>query len=323
VHPADGGAVTDFRFGIMLAPQATTWPPMLAAAERVDRLGYDHLWTWDHLWAILGDAQKPIFEGYTVLAGWAGATKHVGLGLLVGANPFRNPGVVAKAIATLDHVSGGRAIAGLGAAWFDDEHRAHGLDFGASVGERLAWLDESAAAIRALLDGETVTSQPRDHYRFDGLAQWPPPIQRHVPIMIGGGGEKKTLRIVARLADYWNVSGPPAELAHKRAVLDAHCADVGRDPSEIVRTSSIWTVIRNTTAAAKRTWAAQMANNGSDLMPHEGHRVFLGPPELVAERLLAHVAAGFETCIVEMAAPYDNETLDRLIGEVKPLVDRG
>ena len=315
--------MTDFRFGIMLAPQATTWPSMLAAAKRVDRLGYDHLWTWDHLWAILGDAQQPIFEGYTVLAGWAGATERVGLGLLVGANPFRNPAVVAKAISTLDHVSGGRAIAGLGAAWFEEEHRAHGIDFGTSVGERLAWLDESATAIRALLDGGTVSSPPGAHYAFDELAQWPAPIQRHVPIMIGGGGEKKTLRIVAKLADYWNVSGPPDELAHKRQVLEAHCADVGRDPSGIVRTSSIWTVIRNTTAAAKRTWAAQMANNGSDLMPHEGHRVFLGPPEHVAERLIEHVAAGFETTIVEMAAPYDDETLDRLIGEVKPLVDRG
>jgi alkanesulfonate monooxygenase SsuD/methylene tetrahydromethanopterin reductase-like flavin-dependent oxidoreductase (luciferase family) len=247
----------------------------------------------------------------------------VRLGLLVGANPFRNPGVVAKAIATLDHVSGGRAIAGLGAAWFDDEHRAHGIEFGASVGERLAWLEESATAIRGLLDGDAVTSPPGAHYAFDGLQHWPAPIQRRVPIMIGGGGERKTLRIVAKLADYWNVSGTPTELAHKREILEAHCADVGRNPADIVRTSGTYVVIRNTTAAAKRAWAAQMANNGSDLMPHDAHRIFLGPPDLVAQRLLEHVAAGFESTIVEMAAPYDDQTLDRLIGEVKPLVDRG
>ena len=315
--------MTDFRLGIMLAPQATTWPAMLAAAQRIDRLGYDHLWTWDHLHAILGDPRIPIFEGYTILAAWAAATKRTKLGLLVGANPFRNPGVVAKAIATLDHVSNGRAIAGLGAAWFDDEHRAHGIEFGASVGERLAWLEESASAIRALLDGETVTSAPAAHYAFDGLAQWPAPIQRHVPIMIGGGGEKKTLRIVARLADYWNVSAPPEELRRKREVLEAHCADVGRDPASIVRTSGTYILVRNTTAAAKRAWAAQMANNGSDLMPEDAYRIFLGPPEYVAQHLLEHVDAGFDLTIVEMAAPYDDETLDRLIGEVKPLVDRG
>lgn len=315
--------MTDFRFGIMLAPQATTWPAMLAAAKRVDRLGYDHLWTWDHLHAILGDPRLPIFEGYTILAAWAAATERVRLGLLVGANPFRNPGVVAKTIATLDHVSNGRAIAGLGAAWFDEEHRAHGLEFSPSTGERLAWLDESAAAIRALLDGETVTSSPGGHYAFDDLAHWPAPIQRHVPIMIGGGGERKTLRIVAKLADYWNVSAAPDALRHKLEVLEAHCADVGRDPNEIVRTTGTYILIRNTTAAAKRLWAAQMANNGSDLMPEESYRIFLGPPELVAQHLLEQVAAGFDTTIVEMAAPYDDETLDRLLGEVKPLVDRG
>jgi alkanesulfonate monooxygenase SsuD/methylene tetrahydromethanopterin reductase-like flavin-dependent oxidoreductase (luciferase family) len=307
----------------MLAPQATTWPAMLEAAKRVDALGYDHLWTWDHLHAILGDPEVPIFEGYTVLAGWATATARAKLGLFVGANTFRNPGVVAKAIATLDHVSNGRAICGLGAAWFDYEHEAHGIEFGASVGERLSWLNESAAAIRQLLDGETVTSDPDGHYAFSELRHWPQPLQARVPIMIGGGGEKKTLRIVAKHADLWNVSGTPDELRHKNDVLDGHCADVGRIPTDIVRTSGIYAVIRNTTAAAKRTWAAQMANNGSDLMLEESYRVFLGPPELVADKLREHVAAGFDTTVVEMAAPYDHETLERLIGEVKPLVDLG
>jgi alkanesulfonate monooxygenase SsuD/methylene tetrahydromethanopterin reductase-like flavin-dependent oxidoreductase (luciferase family) len=315
--------VTDFRFGIMLASQATTWPPMLEAARRVDQLGYDHLWTWDHLHAILGDPRVPIFEGYTVLAAWAAATERTRLGLLVGANPFRNPGIVAKAIATLDHVSGGRAIVGLGAAWFEEEHRAHGLEFGTSVGERLAWLDESATAIRTLLDAGIVTSEPGARYDFRELQHWPVPVQARLPIMIGGGGERKTLRIVAKLADYWNVSGTPTDLVRKREVLDAHCAAVGRDPAEIIRTTGTWIVIRNTTAAAKRAWATQMANNGSDPVDRNAHRIFLGPPDLVAQHLLEHVAAGFDSTIVEMAAPYDHETLERLLGEVKPLVDRG
>ncbi len=142
---------------------------MLDAAKRVDRLGYDHLWTWDHLYAIFGDPYQPIFEGYTTLAAWAMATEQTRLGLLVGANTFRNPGLVAKTIATLDHISDGRAILGLGGAWFDLEHQAHGIDFGSGFGQRLDWLDESVAAIRRLLDGETVTSEPGGHYPFDDL----------------------------------------------------------------------------------------------------------------------------------------------------------
>ena len=316
-------AMTDFRMGIMLASQAAEWPNMIEAARRVDRLGYDHLWTWDHLHAIIGDKLQPIFEGYTVLGAWAAATEQVKLGLLVGANPFRNPGLVAKAVATLDHVSNGRAIAGLGAAWFEYEHTAHGIDFGASVGQRLDWLDEASAAVRTLLDGGIVTSPPDGHYTFQDLEHHPRPIQTRVPIMIGGGGEKKTLRTVARYADLWNVSAPPADLARKSAILDEHCAAEGRDPAAIIRTSGCWAVIRDTRAEAERVWAAQMANNRSGLRESDRFRNFFGPPELVAEKLLEHVAAGFSATIVELAAPFDHETIDRLIGEVKPLVDRG
>lgn len=314
---------SDFRIGIMLASQASTWPEMLDAAKRVDRLGYDHLWTWDHLHAIVGERLQPIFEGYTVLGAWAMATERVRLGLLVGANTFRNPGVVAKAIATLDHASGGRAIAGLGAAWFEYEHEAHGLEFGASVGERLDWLDEATAAVRTLLDGGRVSSPAGGHYAFRELEQSPRPLQTHVPIMIGGGGEKKTLRTVARYADFWNVSAIPESLARKNAILDEHCAAVGRDPATIVRTSSCWIVIRDSRAAAERAWVDQMAHNRADLGEDDAYRHFFGPPGYVAEKLLEQVAAGFEVSIVEMAAPYDTETIERLIGEVKPLVDRG
>ena len=315
--------MTDFRFGIMLASQASTWPEMLDAAKRVDRLGYDHLWTWDHLHAIIGEPLQPIFEGYTVLGAWAAATERVKIGLLVGANPFRNPGLVAKSVATLDHVSNGRAIAGLGAAWFEYEHTAHGIEFGASPGQRLAWLDEATAAIRALLDGRVVTSPPGGRYAFRELEHSPKPIQAHVPIMIGGGGEKKTLRTVARFADYWNVSAPPDILAHKNAILDEHCAEVGRDPATITRTSGCWIVIRDRKAEAEQVWASQMAHNRSGLRESDGFRNFFGPPDYVAGKLLEHVAAGFDSTIVELAAPYDAETIERLIGDVKPLVDRG
>jgi alkanesulfonate monooxygenase SsuD/methylene tetrahydromethanopterin reductase-like flavin-dependent oxidoreductase (luciferase family) len=141
------------RLGVLLWSQATAWAPFEAAARRVDALAYDHLWTWDHLYAIFGDPYQPIFEGWLTLAAWAKVTSRVRLGLLVGANTFRNPGLVAKEVTTLDHLSEGRAILGMGGAWFGREHAAHGIEFGSGFGERLDWLDESVGALRALLMG--------------------------------------------------------------------------------------------------------------------------------------------------------------------------
>jgi len=169
--------MTDLKTGILLWAQAASWPEMAEAARRIDRLGYDHLWTWDHLYAIFGDPYQEYFEGWTALAAWAPQTERAKLGLLVGANTFRNPGLTAKIATTLDHISGGRAIVGLGGAWFELEHNAHGIEFGRSVGQRLDWMDEALGAMRALFDGETVTSPPGGHYAFDGLRHHPRPIQ--------------------------------------------------------------------------------------------------------------------------------------------------
>src|SRR5690349_18309441 len=127
----------DFKLGVLLWSQGSSWPNFERAAQKVDDLGYEHLWTWDHLHAIFGEPQQPIFEGYATLAAWAKVTRKARLGLLVGANTFRNPGLVAKSVTTIDHLSGGRAICGLGGAWFAYEHERHGIDFGRSPGERL------------------------------------------------------------------------------------------------------------------------------------------------------------------------------------------
>jgi len=316
--------MTDLKLGMALWSQAATWPEMLEAVRRIEAAGYDHLWTWDHLLAIYGDAAQPIFEGWSLLAGWAMATERIRLGLLVGANTFRNPGLVAKTATTLDHISAGRAILGVGGAWFEPEHQAHGIDFGAGFGQRLDWVDESVAAMRALLDGEEVTSKPGGRYAFDGLRHDPPPVQEHLPIMIGGSGEKKTLRTIARYADLWNASGDAATLAHKDAVLRQHCADVGRDERGIERTVSCKIVIRDSRADAERVWAEQMARNRAPREVWDGPTtLWVGPPEEIAREILDRVAVGFETVIVELPAPYDPETIERLSGEVKPMVDRG
>jgi len=315
--------VTDVRLGVLLWNQATDWPAYEDAARRVDKLGYDHLWAWDHLYAIFGDPLQPIFEGWMSLAAWAKVTQRVRLGLLVGANTFRNPGLTAKLATTLDHQSDGRAILGIGGAWFGTEHEANGIEFGSGFGQRLDWMDEAAAAMRTLLDGGTVTSQPDGRYQFDDLVLLPRPLQQRLPIMIGGGGEKKTLRSVARYADMWNAMGPPEMLRHKDEVLRAHCEAVGRDQAQIERTAGCKPIIRNTAEEARRVWEAQMAHNRTPMSEVEDDDTFwVGTPEQVAAEMQARREVGFDTFIAEMAAPFDVETLERWVGEAKPMVER-
>lgn len=308
--------------GVLLWSQATGWDDFEASARRVDELGYDHLWTWDHLYAIFGDPYQPIFEGYTTLAAWAKVTQRARLGLLVGANTFRNPGLVAKTMTTIDHLSGGRAIAGIGGAWFELEHTEHGIDFGSGFGERLDRLDQAVAAMRALFAGEEVTSPPGSAYAFEHLRLLPPPVQERLPIMIGGSGEKKTLRTVARYADMWNAMGTRDFLARKVDVLRQRCEEVGRDPAEIEFTAGCKPIIRDTEAEARRVWASQMAHNRTPMSDVEDDSTFwVGTPEQIADRMQERKELGFHTFIAEMAAPYDDETLERWIGEVRPMVD--
>ena len=314
--------MTDLKFGMNLWSQASDWPAFLEAGQLADRLGYDHLWTWDHLLAIFGDPDQPIFEGYTALAALAQATERVKLGLFVGANPFRNPGLAVKSIATIDHISGGRAIMGIGGAWFGGEHQAFGIDFGSGFGQRLDWLAEAVPAIRTLLDGGEVTSASGGRYAFDKLRISPPPLQRHMPIMIGGAGERKTLRIVAEHADMWNVFGTPEIVARKDEILRAHCADVGRDPDTIERTLGCKVTIRSTESEAERVRLSLLEHNKTPLARVEGDTSFwTGTPEQIVETILSYRRVGFHTFIVELPAPYDVETIESLINVVKPMVE--
>jgi alkanesulfonate monooxygenase SsuD/methylene tetrahydromethanopterin reductase-like flavin-dependent oxidoreductase (luciferase family) len=313
--------MTDVKLGILLWSQGATWPEMLDAAKRIDRLGYAHLWTWDHLYAIFGDPYQPIFDGSTLLAAWARETEQTRLGLLVGANTLRNPGLVAKQTTTIDHVSDGRAILGIGGAWMELEHRAHGIDFGSGFGQRLDWLDESVAALRTLVDGGSVTSQPGGRYAFDDLRHAPSPVQRHLPIMIGGSGEKKTLRTVAKYADMWNAMGPLEVMAHKIDVLRGHCDAVGRDIGEVEVTLGSKVTIRDSAAEADKLGRENMAANKTPMSDVEDDDTFWnGTPEQIADRLRPYVELGFRTVISEQPAPYDVESLERFIGDVVPLL---
>ena len=172
--------MSGISLGINLWSQASDWREFLAAGRTADRLGYDHLWTWDHLLPIFGDLDQPIHEGYTALAALAMATERTRLGLFVGANTFRTPGLAVKSVVTIDHISDGRALFGLGGAWFEAEHEAFGIEFGSGFGQRLDWLGEAVPAVRALLDGERVTSPAGGRYAFRDLQILPRPIQPQI-----------------------------------------------------------------------------------------------------------------------------------------------
>jgi alkanesulfonate monooxygenase SsuD/methylene tetrahydromethanopterin reductase-like flavin-dependent oxidoreductase (luciferase family) len=305
------------RIGISLWCQATDWPELRSTAVLVDRLGYDHLWVTDHLMPIYGRDDLPVYEAWTALAALAGTTQRVKLGPLVSPITFRNPGLLTRMAITLDHVTGGRAILGLGAGWFEREHRSFGLGFGASPGERVAWLSEALPLIRGLLDGGVVDhAGPR--FRFEELTFAPRPLQARLPILVGGIGSRSTLRAVARDADIWNAYAEPLDvLRDKSAQLDALCLESGRDPATLIRSVSVKMIIRDDPAEAFRVWTDQMARQGWG--PYAYHP-WVGPPIAIAEHVAEHATLGFGTLIVDLLAPYDVETIERLAGEVVPLV---
>jgi len=302
------------RTGVLVWNQYTDWPAMRDIARRVDDLGYDSLWTWDHLYPIIGDPQGPFLEGYMVLAGWSQVTARPTLGLMVGANTFRNPALVVKMVTTLDHLSGGRAVLGIGAAWFETEHRAFGIEFGRSVGQRLDWLDESVELMRGMLHGPSASARG-DHYAARDVRNDPPPLRAHLPILIGGSGERKTLRTVARFADAWNVAMvSPEEAARKDAVLRRWCDEVGRDPSQIERTVSLGPmVIRDDDADARATIA-----RFHDANPGMQRAVLTGSVVQIVDSVAPYVEHGFRHVLFHAVPPYDEETLQRFAEEVRP-----
>jgi F420-dependent oxidoreductase-like protein len=297
------------RFGLQLWPQSTTWPEMRDSALAAESAGWDSIWVWDHLLAIQGPWEQPIFEGWSLLAGLASVTSRVRLGLMVGANTFRNPGLTTKLATTLDHVSDGRAVLGIGAAWFEREHEAFGIPFGKSPGERLDWLGEAVPLMRRLLDGEQVTFQGRFYTFTDALCE-PRPIQPHLPILIGGSGPKKTLPILARNGDAWNTSGPIDEVKTSLDLLEGYCRDAGRDLSDIELTVSFPTIIRDSAEDAEAVRAAQLRHNGLEDLG--GVPMLTGSPQAIVETLRPYLDLGFSTVIVRMPAPFDRETIDRL-----------
>lgn len=244
------------KVGVQLHPQATTVDQLRSAWKAADALGVDSIWTWDHFYPLYGDPEADHFEGMTLLTAMAADTSSATVGLLVTCNSYRNPQLLADSIRTVDHVAGGRAVLGIGSGWFERDYQEYGYEFGTAP-ERLRALRRDLPIIK------------------ERLAKLRPGPVGPLPILIGGSGEKVTLRLVAEHADAWNTFGPPASWAAKNTVLDEWCAKLGRDPKAIERTVGI-------NAAEVDSWEDYAAVGADHLI------VMLGPPFDLApvERLL-------------------------------------
>jgi alkanesulfonate monooxygenase SsuD/methylene tetrahydromethanopterin reductase-like flavin-dependent oxidoreductase (luciferase family) len=307
------------RIGALLWPQRTDWDGIREAALEVEKAGFDSMWTSDHLLSPTGTLDGPVFEGWSLITALGVLTNRPTVGLIVSANTLRHPALVAKMVVTLDHITGGRAVCGLGAGWAEEEHRMHGIDFGRSAGDRIERLRKSAQIIRGLLDGASVDSES-SWYTINSVSHSPLPVQEHLPILIGGEGRQKTLRLVAELADLWNARGSLDSLMAADASLREYCSLVGRSTDAIERLTNRWVVIRRDQIAARQFVAESMRYQR--LESYDESTLVCGPPSLVADALIPLVNAGFRHLIWSLRAPWDIETVRRL-PEVRELVNAG
>jgi alkanesulfonate monooxygenase SsuD/methylene tetrahydromethanopterin reductase-like flavin-dependent oxidoreductase (luciferase family) len=303
------------RFGAAFWIQRTTWPALRAAVEAAEAAGFDSLWLDDHLLSDEGDWTDGKLEGWATAAAVAAVTTRPTIGHLVSANTFRNPGLTAKLATTLDAISGGRAVLGLGGGWFEREHEAFGLDFGASTGERLDRFEEATGLVRRLLDGERVTHAGR-FYAFEDAVCEPRPVQARLPILVGGSGRTKTLRTTARHADLWNGYGEPERIAETLGHLRARCAEEGRAFDEIGITVTMDACIRATPEAAREAFRRTeelhgiVGRIGSDGQPR-GLRA-AGPSAAIADYLRPFAELGVGEVMWIFRDPYDTDTMRRL-----------
>lgn len=296
------------RFGIQSGQQNIEWERLLRLWRDADGWGYDSLWNFDHFFPIFTDPTGPCLEGWTTLSALGQATRRARVGHMVNGITYRNPCVLAKMAATLDHVTGGRLNLGLGAGWFELEHRAFGVDF-KSVPGRLRALDEACRILKSMFSGEKFDFRGR-HFRVEGALGNPRPVQRpHPPLMIGGSGEKVLLRIVAEHADQWNSFGGPERMAHLVDVIRRHGDAIGRDTDEIEKTVMIplcYAASPEREKAAEATVAAMQ-----QCTPAEARRrAMIGGREECLDTVARYAAAGV-THLIFMTMPPLDEDVDR------------
>jgi F420-dependent oxidoreductase-like protein len=264
------------------------WQKAVEVAELAEALGYDSLWVYDHFHNVPVPAHETMFECWTTLAALSQRTERIKLGQMVGCSPYRNPGLLAKITANIDVISGGRLIWGIGAGWYQHEFTGYGYDF-LPAADRIRVMRETVEIVKAMWSQPDVNYEGR-HFTLDGAQCDPKPLQSpHPQVLIGGGGEQLTLRVVARLADASNFGGKPEEFTHKCEVLQAHCADVGRDYDEIQKTWSPEVFIREDEQEIIDGGTRSFVGEAFDSW-RAGNLV--GTPEQVADKVQAYIDLG-------------------------------
>ena len=299
----------DVRFGVHTGLQHTTIAELRELWPRIETLGFDWISIWDHFYAADASGDPHCLEAITSHTALVMSTTKTTCGSLVYSAGYRHPAVLANAIATMDQLADGRVVLGLGGGWLQNEYDAYGMHYG-SPGERLRMLAEYVQCVRGLLTRDRTTFEGEFFNLHDAQCE-PKPAQARLPIWIGGGGEKVTLRIAAQYADGWYVPFiAPSEWEHKAGVLDEHCASVGRDPSEIVKSVNVGMAF--TEEELKRQFGP-MSN-------YVKPGVLSGSVQEMVDKVGAYVAAGAQWVILAMRAPFDRDGLERFASEVVPAV---
>jgi F420-dependent oxidoreductase-like protein len=294
-------------FGVHTGLQHISTDDLRASWRRIETLGYGWISIWDHFYGATGlpeDAE--CLESVALHAALACETSRVRIGSLVYSIGYRHPAVLAKAITAIDHLSGGRADMGIGAGWAEVEYNAYGIPY-PDAKTRLNQLEEGIQVLRSLLHGE-VSNFKGEYYSLNDARNEPRPVQDKMPIWIGGGGEKRTLKIAARYADGWNVPFvPPEEFGRKRGILLEHCDAVGRDPSEIRCAINVGLAWSDASLDAQFGHLANYVRNGC----------LTGSDEQVLDRVGQYVEAGADQVNIALRAPFDLDALDRFSSALK------
>lgn len=304
------------RFGIQTGQQNVAWADLLELWKKADRWGYDSLWNFDHFYPIFTNPEGPCLEGWTTLAALAQATSCARIGHLVNGNTYRHPCVVAKAAATLDHVSSGRLNLGIGAGWFEREHADFGIDF-KTVRGRLEALDESCRILKGMFTQEKTTVHGKHYHVTDALGL-PKPLQPGgPPIMIGGTGQRVLLRIVAEHADMWNATGAPAQMRDHIAVIARHGEAVGRDTAAIEKT--VMMPLCYTENRDRQTMICQLFANVRQTTPEAARdAIMIGGRQECLDKIAAYVAVGVTHFIFMCFPPYFEDEMQAFIQDVAP-----
>jgi F420-dependent oxidoreductase-like protein len=310
--------MTKMRFGIMAGQGGVSWREVEDMWRFLDRETKFHsAWLPDHFVAgdPGGDFRGNMFEGWTALAALAATTDRIRLGMLVTGVTYRNPALLAKMAVTVDHISDGRLELGIGAAWHEPEHRMFGWPY-PSDRERSDRLEEAVQLIRALFETDGPVNFEGKHYQLRAAIFDPKPVQRpRPPILIGGGGEKRTLRTLARHGDIMNVAGTPEEMRRKIEVLERHCRDAGRDPAEIEKTYWGPVIVSDNPTLIDRV--ATLVAAGSQITPEEAkRRMPIGPAAHVRGIIEEYAAAGVARMIMMSQPPWKQDIYRRVNDEV-------